>query len=133
MAKKPSSPGNPAAYLKLGMRAEFLKGISSVSVMPMQELQKYPVLIENYPSKRYAVLHVVEALSGLLEQLGELELNKTAAAAEPLQPMLKEMQDALKSSPQPQDVILRDPWAVKLIELIRSVVAVLGIELSERA
>jgi hypothetical protein len=122
---------SPADYLKLGLRAEYLRGISSVSIQRSADLQNYPILLENDPYRRYAVHRVVENLDGFLKQLGEMRLTKSAEAAEPLRPMLKEMQTALQQSAQPNDVILRDPWASRFIENIRSVVAVLEMEVAK--
>jgi len=123
---------SPSAFLKLGQRAEYLRGISSVSIMRAPELQNFPILLENDPYRRYAVHRVVENLDGFLAQLGELKLTKSAAAAEPLRPMLKEMQEALKQSAQPNDVILRVPWASRFIENMRAVIAVLEMEVGEK-
>lgn len=119
-------------YLKLGMRAEYLRGISSVSIARSPELPKFPALVENDPARRYAVVGVTEALAGLLTQIDQLGMRKTQGVAAPLPAMLAEMQQALKESQLGPELFLRDPWANQFVEILKGLGAVLEVEVGER-
>ena len=102
-------------YVKLGMNIEFLRGISSVSIMPDNQLLAHPRLIANLGPNRYAVIHVVETLRAVFIQLQELQLTKTLAEAQQLLPLLKQMEDYLAQNQDPNKAFMTDAFADKLI------------------
>jgi hypothetical protein len=53
-------------YVKLGANLEFLRGISTVSVMQTTSLAAWPSLLENLPARRYSAIRIVEAVKALL-------------------------------------------------------------------
>ncbi len=89
-------------YAKLGSNLEYLLGICSASLAGTTDLAAFPDLRENLPTQRYLVANVVEVLRSLMVQLHELQLPLSCQAANPFQPMLKEMGDFLAKSPTPQ-------------------------------
>ena len=108
-------------FVKLGMNLEYLRGIASVSMMQATSLAAFPQIMDNLADSRYRVYNVVNVLRALLVQLEELGLKDSRAAAAPLEPMLKEMEQALGGSPQPQSVTLRDHFANNLVAHARNI------------
>ena len=116
--------------LKLGMNLQHLRSIASVSIIPATSLVAFPNLEENQPAVRCSVRKTVELLRAVRIQLEELGLSKTVAAMEPLEPMQKEMEEALAQAPQGGDLILRDQFANTLVEHVKNVMLVLKEESS---
>ena len=77
-------------YVKLGSNLEFLRGISTASVMQTTSLAEFGNLLNNFSPRRYAVVEVVKVVKSLLVQLNELglarvaERGRTAAADAPI-------------------------------------------------
>ena len=67
-------------YVKLGSNLEFLRGVSTASVMQTKSLAEFPNLMNNFPPRRYAVVEVVKVLKSLLVQLHELGLAESLCA-----------------------------------------------------
>ncbi len=109
-------------YAKLGSNLEYLRGICSASLAQTTSLAAFPDLRENVPSQRYLVVNVVEVLRSLLVQLQELQLPLSCRAAEPFQPMLKEMEDFLANCPTPRTTYLNDAFAQRLIVAAKQVI-----------
>ncbi len=107
----------PYQYVKLGSNLEFLRGLSTVSVMQTTSLAAFPGLLENLSTQRYSVLHVVNVLKSLLVQLEELGLAQSLRVAEAFRPMLKQMEDYLAGQAKPQLARLTDPFAERLLAL----------------
>ena len=116
-------------YVKLGMNLEYLRGTSSVSILLGTSLVAFPHLMENLPGNRYSVMKVVEVLRSLVIQLQELGLTRALAAAEPLRPMLAEMEAYISQTPTPEGAILQDHFANKLADLAKQVSLVVKQEL----
>ena len=119
-------------YVKLGSNLEFLRGISSVSLMQTTSLVAFPHLMENLPPRRYSVKHSVEVIKSLLIQLQEMELEKSLEMAEHFRPMLKEMEDYLAQAPNPETTFLNDHFADRLVAIARQVALVLKPELGAK-
>ena len=119
----------PYQYVKLGSNLEFLRGISTVSVMQTTSLAAFPNLMENLPATRYSVPRVVEALKALLAQLEEMDLRQSLLASGPLRAMLKEMEDYLARVKLPQSAHLNDSFAHCLVALSKQLALVLRAEL----
>jgi hypothetical protein len=68
------------------------------------------------------VANVVEVLRSLMVQLGELQLPLSCQAAGPFQPMLKEMESFLATSPTPRATLLTDAFAQRLIVVAKQVI-----------
>lgn len=105
-------------YIKLGMNIEFLRGISSVSVMPNDELVAFPRLVGNLAPNRYAVINVVETLRSVFIQLDELDLTKTRDEARQLEPLLQQMEEYLAQNEDPTKAFMNDGFADKLVFFI---------------
>jgi len=106
--------------IKLGMNIEYLTGVSSVSVMLTTSMVAFPLLTENQPPARFSVRRITEVLKSLLIQLDDLGLERSLAAAEPLRPILAEMQKYLDQAPAPDGVILQDHFAEALLAHVRA-------------
>ena len=106
-------------YVKLGSNLEFLRGLSTVSVMQTTSLAAFPNLLENLSARRYAVVQVVSVLKSLLVQLEEMGLPKSLREAEPFRPMLAEMEAYLSRQPTPQLAHLNDPFAERIVALAK--------------
>ena len=104
-------------YVKLGSNLEFLRGISTASVMQTTSLAAFPNLTGNFSPRRYSVFNVVNAVKALLAQLQELGLAESLRAAEPMRPMLAAMEDYLAKQPNPQQAYLTDQYADRLVAL----------------
>lgn len=102
-------------YIKLGMNMEYLRGVSSVSVMPADDLVKFPRLVENLPPNRYSVIRVVEVLKAVFVQLEDLGLQDTRAECEQLRPLLEQMETYLTENPNPAASFMNDGFADKLV------------------
>jgi len=111
----------PYQYVKLGSNLEFLRGISSVSLMQTTSLAAFPNLMGNLPAGRYSVPNVVNVLKSLLVQLEELGLVQSLRASEPFRAMLKGMEEYLARQPKPELTHLTDQFADELIVLSRHV------------
>jgi hypothetical protein len=111
--------------LKLGMNLQHLRSIASVSIIPATSLVAFPNLEENQPAMRCSVRKTVELIRAVGIQLEELGLTKTLAALEPLEPMQKEMQEALSQAPAGGDLILRDHFANTIVEHVKNALLVL--------
>ena len=68
------------------------------------------------------MVNVVEVLRSLLVQLQELQLPLSCQTAAPFQPMLKEMEGFLATSPAPRTVRLNDAFAEQLIVVAKQVI-----------
>jgi hypothetical protein len=106
-------------YAKLGSNLEFLRGISSVSLMQTTSLVAFPHLLGNLPAQRYSVPRVVEVLKSLLIQLEEMELKTSLQIAEHYRPMLQDMEEYLDKNPNPQTAFLLDHFADRLVEIAK--------------
>ena len=61
-----------------------------------------PILIPDLSVQRYSLVSVVNAPKSLFVQLEEMGLVQSLETAEPLHPMLKEMEDYLAAQPRPE-------------------------------
>ncbi len=104
-------------YVKLGSHLEFLRGISTSSIMQTKSLAAFPNLLHNLPPRRYSVVEVVTATKSLLVQLQDLGLAESLRVAEPLRPMVKSMEDYLSQQPNPRAAYLTDLFADRLVGL----------------
>ncbi len=120
-------------YAKLGSNLEYLRGISSVSLMQTTSLVAFPNLLQNLPAQRYAVRHVVEAVKSTLILLEEMKLEKSLEVAANFRPMLKQMEEYLASNPNPQTAFLQDHFANTLVTIAMQVVMVMKPEMGEKA
>ena len=121
-------------YIKLGMNLEYLNGISTVSILLGTSMVAFPNLTGNLPGLRYSVKNVIETLRSLLAQRGDLGLERSLAAAAPVQPMLQEMEKFMSQVPpqqQPQ-ITLQDGFADRLVAIARQLSLVVRQEASER-
>ena len=109
----------PYQYVKLGAHLEFLRGVCPVSLMQTTGLAEMPNMAENVPPHRYSAMHVAEALRSLAVLLGEMGLANSARAAAPFAPMLKEIDEYLARVPSPQEAILNDPFADRLVAIAK--------------
>ncbi len=123
----------PYQYVKLGSNLEFLRGVSTVSVMQTTSLAAFPNLMENLSAGRFSLMHVVNALKSLLVQLEEMGLGESLRVAEAFRPMLKEMEEYMARQAQPQLAYLTDPFAERLIALSRQVGTAVRTELGMAA
>jgi hypothetical protein len=105
----------PYQYVKLGSNLEFLRGVSTASILQATSLAAFPGLLENLPNRRYSVANVVNVVKSLLVQLEEMGLHQSLRAAEPLRPMLKEMEEYQARLKPPQYAFLNDPFAERLV------------------
>lgn len=119
-------------YVKLGMNIEYLRGISSVSILPATSMVAFPNLTENMPAGRFAVMHVVEVFKSVQLQLEELQLPRSLAAAKELQPMLAEMEAYLATVPSPQGITLLDHFAEKIVGHTKDLVVAVKEETSAK-
>ena len=119
-------------YVKLGSNLEYLRGISSVSIMQAGSLAGFPNLLENLPRTRYSVKHVVEVILSLLVQLQEMQLTKSLETAEAFRPMVGEMETYLKQTPDPEGAFLNDHFADRLVAIAKQVAMVVKPELAEK-
>ena len=117
-------------YIKLGMNMEYLRGVSSVSIMPDQGLKAFPRLVENLPPNRYAVPSVIEVLKALFLQLEELELEKTLAEAAQLRPLLEQMESYLSEDAKSPAAFMNDMFADKLVFFVKELLIALKKEAS---
>ena len=108
-------------YVKLGSNVEYLRGISTTSVMQTTSLAASPHLLENLSTQRYSVSNVSSAVRSLLVQLEEMGLARSLGIAEPFRPMLKEMEDYLARLKPTQSAFLNDPFAERLVALSQHV------------
>lgn len=119
-------------YVKLGMNLEYLRGIASISIIPATSLVAFPRVMDNQPETRFRVQMVVNTLKAILAQLEDLELTESRTAAAVWEPMLKEMEEALASTPQPQTITLRDHFAEQLVAHANNVSLAVKEETSKR-
>jgi hypothetical protein len=124
----------PTAYefIKLGMNVQQLRSLSSVSIFLGTSLVEFTHLEENQPDKRCSVRKTVELLRAVLAQLDDFGFTRTLAAMQPLEPMRKEMEEALSRVPQQESLTLRDHFADKIVEHMKNVMIVLKEEASAR-
>ncbi len=104
-------------YVKLGSNLEFLRGLSTVSVIQTTSLAAFPGLMENLSAQRYSVLHVVNVIRSLLVQLEEMGLLQSLRVADAFRPMLAEMEDYLARQAKPELAHVTDPFAERLVAL----------------
>jgi hypothetical protein len=119
-------------YVKLGSNLEYLRGISSVSIMQTGSLAAFPNLLENLPPTRYSVKHTVEVIRSLLVQLEEMQLKKSLETAEHFRPMLQQMEEYLSQTPNPDTAFLQDHFADRLVAITKAVAMVVKPELAEK-
>ena len=120
-------------YAKLGSNLEYLRGISSVSLMQTTSLVAFPHLLENLPAQRYSVRNVVEVVKSLLILLEEMQLDKSLEMAEHFRPMLAQMEEYIEKTPQPNAAFLQDHFADRLVAIAKQVSMVLKPEVGEKA
>ena len=126
-------PATAYQYVKLGANLEFLRGISTVSVMQTTSLAAWPSLLENLPTRRYSALRVVEAIKALLIQLEEMNLGRSLQVAEAFRLMLPEMENLLAQVKPPQTACLNDAFAQRLAVIAKHVVMAVRSELGTAA
>jgi hypothetical protein len=117
-------------YAKLGSNLEFLRGISTASIMQTTSLAGFPNLMANLPAQRFSVVRVVEGIRAVLIQLQEMGLQQALQAAEGFRPMLKEMEDYLGRAKSPEHAHLNDRFAEQLVALSKQVASLVRKELS---
>jgi hypothetical protein len=120
-------------YAKLGSNLEYVRGISSVSLMQTTSLVAFPNLLENLPAQRFNVQHVVEAVKSTLILLEEMKLEKSLEVAANFRPMLQQMEEYLASNPNPQTAFLQDHFANTLVAIAKQVAMVMKPEMGEKA
>lgn len=118
-------------FIKLGMNLQHLRSIASVSIIPATSLVAFPNLEENQPGVRCSVRKTVELIKSVRIQLEGFGFSRTLAAMQPLEPMLRDMEQALASAGG-QDLILRDPFANDLVGHIKNLLVVLKEETGGR-
>jgi hypothetical protein len=116
-------------YVKLGANLEYLRGISTVSIMQTTSLVAFPKLMENLPAMRYSAMRVAEVLKAILVQLQEIGLEQSLRMAEAYRPMLKEIEDYLATTTAPQAAFLNDQFAERLAVLAKQLGAAVRSEL----
>ena len=116
-------------YVKLGSNLEFLRGISTASVMQTTSLAAFPALLENLAVQRYSVARVVEAIKALLIQLDEMNLSQSLQVAEAFRLMLPEMENFLAKIDAPRTAHLTDTFAQRLVVIAKHVVMAVRSEL----
>ena len=104
-------------YVKLGSNLEFLRSVSTASVMQTKSLAEFPNLMNNLAPRRYAVVEVVKVVKSLLVQLEDLGLAGSLSVAAPLRPMLGSMEDYVSRQPYPRAAYLTDSFADRLVAL----------------
>lgn len=119
-------------YAKLGSNLEYLRGITSVSLMQTTSLVAFPNLMGNLPAQRYSVPRVVEVLKSVLIQLEEMELKASLELAEHYRPMLKDMEEYLSKNPNPETAFLLDHFADRLVEIAKHMAIALKQDLSTK-
>jgi hypothetical protein len=117
-------------YVKLGSNLEFLRGLSTASLMQTTSLVAFPNLMENLPSTRYGLTQVIQGLKALMIQLEEMKLVSTLAAAKPFPAMLREMEEYAARVEKPQAAYLNDQFADRLVALTKQLATPLKLELS---
>jgi hypothetical protein len=121
-------------FVKLGMNLEYLRGISSTSLMLTTGLDAFPELTENLPARRFAAPNVVAVLKSLLIQLEEMQLQRALAAAAEFRPMLAQMEAYIGQHPTtPDPIVLQDGFANRLVSLAKQVSLALKQELGSQA
>jgi hypothetical protein len=122
-------------YIKLGMNLEYLNGIGTNSILLATSMVGFPNLNANLPGTRYPVKKVIEVIASLLQQFKDLGLEKSLAAAAPLQPMLQEMQQFMSQVPPEQQpgISLLDPFADRIVANVRQLLVVVRGETGEKA
>jgi hypothetical protein len=120
-------------YAKLGSNLEYLRGITSVSLMQTASLVAFPNLLGNLPAQRYSVPNVVEVVKSLLILLEEMKFEKSLEMAEHFRPMLAQMEEYLETNPNPNAAFLQDHFADRLIALSKQVAMVLKPEMGEKS
>jgi hypothetical protein len=119
-------------FVKLGSNLEFLRGVCSATLLaPTSGLENYPNLIENLPTHRYSVVHVVSVLKSLLVQFQEMKLDQSLLAAEAFRPMIKEMEDHLQQAEANETSYLYNPFAERLVALSKQVFSTVKSELNK--
>jgi hypothetical protein len=116
-------------YVKLGANLEFLRGISTASIMQTTSLVAFPNLMDNLPARRYPVMPVLGVLKATLVQLEEMGLEQSLRAAEPFRPMLKDMEDYLAQVAEPERAYLNDVFAERLVALAKQLGSAVRTEL----
>jgi hypothetical protein len=129
----------PTAYelIKLGMNLQHLRSTASTSIFLGTSLVEFANLEENQPAVRCSVRKTVELLTAIRAQLQAFGFARSIEALAPLAPMQAEMEEALQHAPPGDDLILRDPFADKLVEHVKQLMVVVkeegsAIELSPR-
>ncbi|HTN76232.1 MAG TPA: hypothetical protein VL096_13335 [Pirellulaceae bacterium] len=120
-------------FIKLGMNLQHLRSIATVSIIPTTSLVAFPELDANQPGTRCSVRKTVELLKTVRVQLNAFGLTETVAAFAPLDPMQAEMEAALAKAAPGDDLILRDPFANRLVGHIKNLLVILKEETSARA
>jgi hypothetical protein len=123
-----SQPTN-CQYVKLGMNLEYLRGISSTSILLGTSLVAFPELMENLPAQRFAATKVVAVLKSLLIQLEEMRLQQTLTAAAEFRPMLAQVEAYISQQPNPGAIVLQDGFANRLASVAKQVSLALKLEL----
>lgn len=119
-------------FIKLGMNVEYLRGASSVSIMPARGLAAFPRLVENLPPNRYPVAKVVETVKAIMVQLEDLGLEQTRGEAEQLRPLLQQMETYLSETSDKSVSFMTDSFADKLVFFVNELLLALKKEASSK-
>ena len=119
-------------FVKLGMNVEYLRGTSSVSIMPARSVAAFPRLVENLPPNRYPVAKVVETVKALMVQLEDLGFDQTRAEAEQLRPLLEQMETYLSETGEKSPSFMQDSFADKLVSCVNELLLTLKKEASAK-
>jgi hypothetical protein len=113
---------NPSDCLKLGIHLEYLRGINSISAATQNDVRSFPYLLENQTALRYGAQKVVAVIQSLLALLEHMKLTKSLEAANDFRPMVAEVEEFLKTAPDPAAVTLLDHFANSLVRIAENVV-----------
>jgi len=119
-------------FVKLGMNVEYLRGASSVSIMPARSVAAFPRLVENLPPNRYPVAKVVETIKAVMVQLEDLGFDQTRAEAEQLRPLLEQMETYLHETGEKSPSFMQDSFADKLVFCVNELLLTLKKEASSQ-
>ena len=121
-------------YVKLGMNVEFLNGIGTISILLGTSMVAFPNLTMNLPAARYPVRKVIEVIKSIFLQLEELDLQQSLKSAEPLRPMLDEMENFMASVPEQSQmgITLQDPFADQIVALAKNLAFAIRAETSAK-
>ncbi|MEI7686749.1 MAG: hypothetical protein WCL32_17155 [Planctomycetota bacterium] len=119
----------PAAALKLGLHLEYLRGVSSVAIQTLNDLQMFTYLLENQPALRYTAKNVVAALQSLDRILAAADLPRTQAVAAQFDPLRAEVEEFLRNNPGPNNVHLQDHFAERIVRIAEATLKTLREEM----